>query len=1121
MKSFYSSYQTSPAGINTTAALYGIDCAHPERAQVLELGCGKGFHLIRQASMYPQSTFVGIDLDPDKIAQGQQRISECGVDNVFLYSLELADLLSIDPGNFDYIIIHEIYTLLDEGTRESLLSYCEQHLTPCGIIAVKWNTLPGAQVADTLREAIALHGNTARSEEEKISAAKAMLAYMDMAHTDGDLKRLITEALTLSDAELAVRYVYNKNDACYFSEFNQHVEKSRLCYAGDISAQFEMAAHYGEDIELVHKTAAGAFNKIASQQYLDFAVNRQIRFSLLTSNNHRDEIRQDPVFDNIDRLHWAGNYQRRIEANTFYNRQGESLSSDNDLLCRILDIIGDCWPLSVSTAQIIQNTFQPEEIEGQEVHTQQVVATLKVLFLKNVSGLYVSLNPSPYNQATSGNLRLIEKVTESRWAGNNHIELLNGWGESALLTYDEFRYILSGLSISTQYEYNLAHELVSKGLLTGSDIAWLRLYQQSMSLKDIDIARRRVSSLMLFSNSIRNGGFKKDHVSDKKHLQKKSDDVDLRALGKMKSLYVCGNVKEAHALLEQLIEKYPDSITLLSDAASIYQQMSHFDDALKCHTLGLSRNSTDFDFYSGLAQCLSKKSDLFYPKKVAQNLVRKYPEKAEAWDVLGVIYNDVRNSLKYEICARKAVEFNANNATFLIKLGNVLSERNKMREAREHLKKGVQLSESTNSYFPGYSNMLFVLLHDHLCAQDEMFYEHQMYGQKLTQWAKNIKLKKSPHVAVKERSRLRVGFVSGDFRNHPVSNFIYPVLGSIDKSRFDIIGYNASPNNDNHTLMYEALATRWHEIQSLSHTELAKLIFEDEIDILIDLSGHTAYNRLPVFGLKPAPVQMSWVGYPGTTGIKEMDYYIIDANFASPGVLDGQFTEKLAYLPVAKKFELSQFSGAINPLPALTNGYITFGSFNRPQKLTGAVLDCWGEILVNLPKAKLLLASMSDQEMMCHFTEELEKRGVQKDQIITRLKTGFVDYLTMHNEVDVLLDTFPYSGGTTVCHAYGMGVPTLACAGNNIVARQSAALMAHLGLHDFIANSEDEYIEKAITFDKQYEYLNTVRLTMPDRLREIEQRVERPSWYFEQLLEKAWQQHEQGLPPESIVLPEL
>jgi predicted O-linked N-acetylglucosamine transferase (SPINDLY family)/predicted O-methyltransferase YrrM len=1121
VKSFYSSYQTSPAGINTTAALYGIDCAHPERAQVLELGCGKGFHLIRQASMYPQSTFVGIDLDPDKIAQGQQRISEIGIDNVFLYSLVLADLLSIDPGKFDYIIIHEIFSLLDERTRESLLSYCEQHLTPCGIVAVKWNTLPGAQVADTLREAIALHGHAARSEEEKISAAKAMLAYMDMAHTDGDLKRHITEALTLSDAELAVRYVYNKNDACYFSDFNQHVEKSRLCYAGDVSAQLEMAAHYGKDIELVHKTAAGAFNKIASQQYLDFAVNRQIRFSLLISINHPDEIRQDPAFDNIDKLHWAGNYQRRIEANTFYNRQGESLSSDNDLLCRILDIIGDCWPLSVSTAQIIQNTFQPEEIEGQEVHAQQVVATLKALFLKNVPGLYVSLNPSPYNQATSGNLRLIEKITESCWADNNKIELLNGWGESALLTYDEFQYISSGLKITDEYEYQFALELVSKGLLTGSDIAWIRLYQQSMALQDIDIARRRISSLMLFSNSIRNGGFKKDHVSDKKHLQKKSDVLDLRALGKMKSLFVYGNVKESHALLEELIEKYPDSITLLRDAASIYQQMSHFDDALKCHTLGLARDSTDFNFYSGLAQCLSKKSDLFYPKRVAQDLVRKYPAKAEAWDVLGIIYNDVRNSLRYEICARKAVELDTNNAVYLIKLGNVLSERNKMREAREFLKKGVQLSESTNSYFPGYSNMLFVFLHDHLCSQEEIFSEHEMYGLKLTQWANNITLKKSPGAAVKGRTRLRVGFVSGDFRNHPVSNFIYPILGSIDKSRFDIIGYNASPNNDNHTRLYEALATRWHEIQSLSHIELATLIVEDEIDILIDLSGHTAYNRLPVFGLKPAPVQMSWVGYPGTTGIKEMDYYVIDANFAAPGVLDSQFTEKLAYLPVAKKFEPSDLMGAISPLPALDNGYITFGSFNRPQKLTGAVLDCWAKILIHLPKAKLLLASMSDQEMMTHFSGELEKRGVQRNQIITRLKVGFVEYLMMHNEVDVLLDTFPYSGGTTVCHAYGMGVPTLACAGETIVARQSAALMRHLGLNDFIATSEDEYIEKAIAFDKQYEYLNTIRLTMRDRLKEIEQRVERPSWYFEQMLEKAWQQYEKGLPPDSIILSEL
>lgn len=1115
MKSFYSSFQFSPAGINAAAAMYGVEGAAPENAKILELGCGKGSHLIRYAVTNPLSTCIGIDLEPDNVTQGQAIISAHGIENAHLYCIGMQDLLSVDPGKFDYIVIHHLFSLLDSDTRHALLNFCEQHLTPQGMLAIKWNTLPGAQVTDTLREAIALHSQHAYSDEEKLSSAKAMLAFMDMAQTDGILKDRITEALQLSDTELAVRYIYNKNDASYLFDFNNEMAKSQLRLIGDVAPQHEMAQHYGKDIALVHSTATGSFDKITAQQYLDFAVDRQVRFSLIVSKNNQSVIHDYPQMKVVENLHWAGNYQRRIEAQTFYNRQGESLTSDNELLGRILDVIGDSWPLSISSQQIIKNTFLPEEPED---HAAKVIKTLSAFYIKSVSGIYTSLNASPYNQSFFGNLKLIYKLVDINWPESGEIELDNLWGESALLTRNEFAFVESGLRICDEQDYTLAMELVSKGLLTGSDVAWLRLYQQSVALQDVDILRRRISSLMLFSCSTKNGGFRKYHAGHKSHNKKSGNDVDLKALEKVKGLFLSGHIQESFEAIRDLRVNYPESVELLRDASTIYHQASDVDEALKCLTTGLSLNSELFEFYSGMAQCLSKKNDRFYPMKVAQHLLRIDPTKGEAWDLLGKIYSDLRNSLKYEYCARKAVDVNGNNAGYLLKLGNVLSERNQMREARGYLEKGVRLSESTNNYFANYSNMLFVVLHDHECSPEEILTEHQKYGQKLTLWAKSKRIK--PLAVKSERSRLRIGFVSGDFRDHPVSNFLYPVMSSIDKTKFDVIGYNVSPSNDSHTQLYSALSTEWHEVQTLSHIELATQITNDEIDILIDLSGHTAYNRLPVFGLKPAPVQITWVGYPGTTGMPEMDYFIMGRDTVAPGVMDGQFTEKLAYLPSAKLFEHSGYNGEINRLPALDNGYITFGSFNRPQKITSVVLDSWAKILTQLPNAKFLLASMSDQEMITHFTHELETRGVSSHQIMTRLKLGFVDYLKMHNEVDVLLDTFPYAGGTTICHAYGMGVPTLTCTGNTVVSRQGAGVMGYLGLHDFIAEDVDDYIAKAIGLDQQYEYLNTLRITMRDRMKEIEQRVDTPARYFEQMLEKAWQQHEKGLAPETIIVSE-
>lgn len=1113
MKDLYSSHHFSPAGIYTSAAMYGVKGADPKTANVLEIGCGEGEDLIRFAVANPLSSSAGIDVDPDSVREGQQKVSAFGIENTHLYCLGLQDLFSIDPGKFDYIIIQQFFSLLDEETRYSLLSFCEQHLTEQGIIAVKWNTLPGAQVTDTLREAIALHTQNSVSDEEKISSARAMLGFMNIAHPDGALKDRITEALSLSDTELAVRYIYSKNDARYFVNFTHDIIKSNINYVGDVTPQYEIAQHYGKEVATVHTTATERLDKITAQQYLDFAVDRQVRFSLLISKNNQSVIHEQMQFSEIENLHWAGNYQRQADAKTFYNRQGESLTSDNDLLGRILDVMGNSWPLSVSTQQIIKNTYLPEEPEQ---HAGNVIKTLQALYIENVSGIYASLTPSPYNLSRFGNLKLIYPTDNIIWPECGYIESENLWGEKAVLKKSEAGFVQSGLRLSDEESYMLAMDLVSKGLLTGSDIAWLRLYQQVMALQDVDIARRRISSLMLFSASTKEGGFRQEHAGHKSLSKKTENDVDQKALSKVKGLYLSGHVQESFEIMEELRTRYPNSVTLLSDISSIYHQANNVDEALRCLTKGLSINSGLFEFYSGIVLCLSKLNDRHYPKKVAQHLLRNHPKNAEAWDLLGKVYNDLRNSLKYEYCARKAADMNSNNATYLLKLGNVLSERNQMREAREYLEKGVRLSESSLGYFANYSNMLFVILHDHQCSPEEILAEHQKYGQKLSAWAKNKTVERP--VLVNDNPRLRVGFVSGDFRDHPVSNFIYPVLSSIDKTRFDVIGYNVSPSNDRHTQLYAALSSEWNDVKSLSHIELAEKIAADGIDILIDLSGHTAFNRLPVFGLKPAPVQMSWIGYPGTTGVKEMDYYLIDSNFAAPGVLDSHFTEKLAYLPAAKQFEPADYNIDVNALPALKNGYITFATFNRPQKITAAVLDAWARILTQLPDARLLFASMSDEEMIEKYMLEFESRGVRREQIIARLKCGFGPYLQMHNDVDIILDTFPYTGGTTTNHASWMGVPSLTLAGDSVVSRQAGAAMKFLGLEEFVASSTDEYVAKAVALNGQFEHLNSVRLSLRDRILEREKRVSHRAFYFEKVLEQAWSLHQQGLPAQAIVL---
>ncbi len=1081
----------------------------------MAIGCGDGRDLICQALNWPQSSYVGIDIDADKINAGNKVISEAGIANIELFTIDLQDLLNSEPGKFDYIIIHDIFALLDKGAREALLSFCEQHLTENGILAVKWNVLPGAQITDTLRSAIALHTQYAESEEKKIVSARSMLKYMATATADETLQMHIKEAQALSDAELALRYLYSGNDACYFTEFNQLLRNSNLQYVGDIVSQFELAESYGSKVSAVHKAVAEVRDAITAQQYLDFAVGRQRRFSIMISQNAQSAISPKPLMEPLKDLYWAGNFQRSDEKVAHSNQQGEFLNTKNELLKRILDVIGDCWPLNISTRQIIQNTLRPEEPEG---HAEEVLKTLEALYLKNIPGIYLSAEASPYNRSTHSSLRPICKIPDEAFAEQEYIELFNFWGESVTLTRAEYGYLLAGLPVENEEDYRQLSELINKGLLTGADIAWLKVFQKGIALKNITITQRNARKFILFSSSEKQGGFKKENAEGKKTKSISRHGCEKRLIEKIKAMFLREQKQDALALAHDLLNKYPRDAELRDVIANLYFRLDKPEECLDVVSEAFGLDGVSKECLYFLARLLVKKSDTYFSPAFVQHLLRAHPGDAKLWDLLSHIYADKKDTVKAEFCARKAVELCGNHHTYLMQLGNILSGNFQMQEARYYLKKGLDLAESSTDYYTCYTNLLFVSIHDSTLSPQEIRAEHEQFGLKAAQWVKKQTLPERKITSERSSQRLRIGFVSGDFRNHPVSNFISPIWHAIDREKFEIVAFNNSPENDNATNLLKSTATGWHDIRALNHVELAALIANEQIDILIDLSGHTSHNRLLTFALKPAPVQMSWIGYPGTTGLREMDYYIIDAHFAPPGLLDDQFTEKLAYLPPIKQFEPSILSPKVDALPALKNGYITFCSFNRPQKITSEALDCWGAILRKLPDAKLVLASMTDNKMIGYFTDELVARGAKPEQIIGRLKTNFIAYLAMHGEVDVMLDTFPYTGGTTIQHASWMGVPTLTLTGETVVSRQGSAAMAFVGLHDFIVGSQEDYIAKAVAFNERYDYLSSVRLNMRNRILERERNVGSMAFYFEKLLERAWRQYKQGLAAEPIMI---
>jgi predicted O-linked N-acetylglucosamine transferase (SPINDLY family) len=249
----------------------------------------------------------------------------------------------------------------------------------------------------------------------------------------------------------------------------------------------------------------------------------------------------------------------------------------------------------------------------------------------------------------------------------------------------------------------------------------------------------------------------------------------------------------------------------------------------------------------------------------------------------------------------------------------------------------------------------------------------------------------------------------------------------------------------------------------------------DQIDILFDLSGHTARNRLGLFARKPAPLQVSWIGYPGTTGLSAMDYRCVDAVVAPPGRFDHLFTERLAYLPLLSVFDRPAGLPEVAGPPCMARGHMTFGSFNRINKLGERTLALWSKVLQRVADSRLLIGALPDRDSEAELRRHFHAAGIDEHRLLFRQRLALAEYLALHAQVDVLLDTLPFSSGTTANFALWMGVPTLSLAGPSMAQRLGATRMIAAGLDAFVAESEEAYVDLAVAWSNRPQELAQLR----------------------------------------------
>lgn len=376
------------------------------------------------------------------------------------------------------------------------------------------------------------------------------------------------------------------------------------------------------------------------------------------------------------------------------------------------------------------------------------------------------------------------------------------------------------------------------------------------------------------------------------------------------------------------------------------------------------------------------------------------------------------------------------------------------------------------------TNLLFCMSHLEGVTAGELFEEHRMFGQRLEA---RVKASTSWENTPEPERRMNVGIVSGDLRHHAVSSFTEPLFERLaGRPGLALHAYYNFPVHDAVTARLRGHMTQWRDVTGLDDAALDALIRADGIDILIDLSGHTSHNRLTLFARKPAPVQASWIGYPGTTGMTAMDYYITDRFLLPPGKFDHLFTENLALLPMTIAFAPSVEAPGIADLPAPTNGYLTFGSFNRISKIKREVVGLWARLLRALPDAQLVVGGMPQGGGHEQLETWLREEGIDPGRTRFHPIVGMRDYLPMYNEIDICLDTFPYSGGTTTMYALYMGVPTLTLAGDTMPSRQTACLLEANGLHRFIAHDAEDFMAKGIAASQDLSTLAALRSSLRD-----------------------------------------
>lgn len=516
---------------------------------------------------------------------------------------------------------------------------------------------------------------------------------------------------------------------------------------------------------------------------------------------------------------------------------------------------------------------------------------------------------------------------------------------------------------------------------------------------------------------------------------------------------------EAGDSLNRALSLRPDSVEALNNLGVVLREMGKYDESVSCFKRALTLDPRFAQAYGNLCAVLQllKRDD--EAVGCLQSSLEIQPDNVDSWNLLGTAqtridrYADAASSFRGSLAIRPTVEAHAGLGYALLRMGRGA-------EAVASYRAALVLDPSNVSVHSDYVYALDFV-------PELGFVEHQAerrrwYERHARKFASAIE----PHVNDRTPDRkLRIGYVSADFNANSPSLVFGPVLGNHDRSKFDLVLYSENRFESANTKEFREVASPWRDTMTLSDKEMVRRIRDDDIDILVDLSGHSYGNRLLVFAHKPAPVQVTAWGMATGTGVPTIDYFFSDP-VSVPESARPYFAEEIFDLPCILGPVIPHYAPAVESLPCARGAPFTFGCLNRLNKITDGVVVLWARLLREVPGSRLLLkdAQLSDPSERHRMMSAFRAQGISDDRLILLPRTPRLEHLAAFGRVDIALDPFPTTGGISTQEAMWMGVPVVAMLGNGIPSRASAAMVSAVGLTDWVAASEDEYVEIAKRF---------------------------------------------------------